>query len=130
VKSAETNVRPHVYSIALELGAEIRLNRPLDRITSLLDDLLDTHVSSAPQVHLLASFRPCFGRTRPQNPATIVIPIPVLMAELTFITAFRSTDSILEEGLLGSNLNYQQNAGGFKYRRSPRHREIRETLRD
>src|SRR5208282_6277331 len=99
VKSAETNVRPHVYSIALELGAEIRLNRPLDRITSLLDDLLDTHVSSAPQVHLLASFRPCFGRTRPQNPATIVtivIPIPVLMAELTFMTAFRSTDSILE----------------------------------
>ncbi len=45
VKSAETNVRPHVYSIALELGAEIRLNRPLDRITSLLDDLLDTHVA-------------------------------------------------------------------------------------
>jgi hypothetical protein len=45
VKSAETNVRPHVYSIALELGAEIRLNRPLDRITSLLDDLLDTHVN-------------------------------------------------------------------------------------
>src|SRR4029077_8252620 len=45
VKSAETNVRPHVYSIALELGAEIRLNRPLDRITSLLDDLLDTHVT-------------------------------------------------------------------------------------
>ena len=43
VKSAGTNVRPHVYSIALELGAEIRLNRPLDRITSLLDDLLDTH---------------------------------------------------------------------------------------
>ena len=45
VKSAETNVSPHVYSIALELGAEIRLNRPLDRITSLLDDLLDTHVT-------------------------------------------------------------------------------------
>ncbi|HYY27375.1 MAG TPA: hypothetical protein VE860_05500 [Chthoniobacterales bacterium] len=43
VKSAETNVRPHVYSIALELGAEIRLNRPLERITLLLDDLLDTH---------------------------------------------------------------------------------------
>jgi hypothetical protein len=42
MKSAGTNVRPHVYSIALELGAEIRLNRPLDRITSLLDDLLDT----------------------------------------------------------------------------------------
>jgi hypothetical protein len=35
----------HVYSIALELGAEIRLNRPLDRITSLLDDLLDTPVA-------------------------------------------------------------------------------------
>jgi hypothetical protein len=45
VRSAGTNVRPHVYSIALELGAEIRLNRPLDRIASLLDDLLDTHVT-------------------------------------------------------------------------------------
>jgi hypothetical protein len=43
VKSTGRNVRPHVYSIALELGAEIRPNRPLDRITSLLDDLLDTH---------------------------------------------------------------------------------------
>jgi hypothetical protein len=45
VKSADTNVRPHVYSIALELGAEIRLNSPLDRITTLLDYLLDTQVT-------------------------------------------------------------------------------------
>ena len=45
VKSAGTNVRPHVYSIALELGAQIRLNRPLDRITSLLDDLLDPQMT-------------------------------------------------------------------------------------
>ena len=43
VKSTGRNVRPHVYSIALELGAKIRQNRPLDRTTSLLDDLLDTH---------------------------------------------------------------------------------------
>ena len=41
VKSAETHVRPHVYSIALELGAEIRLNKPLETNYSLLDDLLD-----------------------------------------------------------------------------------------
>src|SRR5271165_354129 len=47
VKSAETNVRPHVYSIALELGAEIRLNKPLERITSLLDDLLDPNEFTA-----------------------------------------------------------------------------------
>ena len=47
VKSAETSVRPHVYSIALELGAEIRLNKPLERITSLLDDLLDPNEFTA-----------------------------------------------------------------------------------
>jgi hypothetical protein len=47
VKSAETHVRPHVYSIALELGAEIRLNKPLERITSLLDDLLDPNEFTA-----------------------------------------------------------------------------------
>jgi hypothetical protein len=39
-KSTETNVRPHVYSIAVELGAQIRLHGPLERITSSLDELL------------------------------------------------------------------------------------------
>ncbi len=40
VTSDDTKVRPHAYSIALELGAQIRLNKPLGQITSLLDDLL------------------------------------------------------------------------------------------
>lgn len=38
--STDMKVRPHAYSIALELGAQIRLNKPLGQITSLLDDLV------------------------------------------------------------------------------------------
>ena len=39
-KSLDTTVRPHAYSVALDLGAQIRINRSLGQITALLDGLV------------------------------------------------------------------------------------------
>jgi len=39
-KPADTTVCPHAYSVALDLGAQIRINRSLGQITALLDGLV------------------------------------------------------------------------------------------
>ena len=39
-KPVDTTVRPHAYSVALDLGAQIRITRSLGQITALLDGLV------------------------------------------------------------------------------------------
>jgi len=39
-RTDDKSIRPHAYSVALELGAQIRLNRSMGDITSILDGLL------------------------------------------------------------------------------------------